>query len=263
MSGYFGTEIQQRLQRENDERHATIRVTPGLFHAGRMFGCDDPDRVGWDFIYEHLESDGVFGFRMIPVEQAGEVGEKLASRGYRWDVWDVFTAGREQALAASMPVIEAGLPDSLAELALPTDPDDAIVGRIQQCMADCGVATFSGSMLLGKFAPACTVAVASPGGGIAAVAHSHMPYNSHSRFHRAAWGGLVAVAPTQRGRGLGAYVNARIVVAAFLDLGAERIDELVRPENAASRRMVESCGLRLDPSLKCGAATNASVRFTA
>ena len=160
MSGYFGTEIQQRLQRETDELHAMIDATPGLFHAGRMFGCDDPDRVGWDFICEHLESDGVFGFRMIPVEKAADIGERLASQGYRWDTWDVFTADGKQALAASLPIIESGLPDGLAEVSLPTDPEDAILRQIQQCMADCGVAAFSGSMLLGRFAPACTVAVA-------------------------------------------------------------------------------------------------------
>ena len=263
MSGYFGTEIQQRLQRETDELHSMIDTTPGLFHAGRMFGCDDPDRVGWDFIYEHLESDGVFGFRMIPVEKAADIGERLASRGYRWDTWDVFTADRTQALAACLPIIESGLPDGLVEVSLPTDPEDAVLRQIQQCMADCGVAAFSGSMLLGRFAPACTVAIAPSTGGIAATAHSYMPYNSHSRFHRAAWGGLVAVSPMQRGHGLGTYVNARVVAAAFLDLGAERIDELVRPENTASRRLVEACGLRLDPILKCGAATKAAARFTA
>jgi hypothetical protein len=263
MPGFFGTEIQQRLQRETDALHDTIEATPGLFHAGRMFGSDDPDRVGWDFIFSHLESDGVFGLRMIPVERAAEISDMLAGRGYRWDTWDLFTASREQALEASTSIVKTGLRHDLAEVSLPADPEGHLVRDIQQCMADCGIATLSGSRLLGLLGPARTVAVASPSGQIVATAHTYLSYNAHSRFHRTAWGGLVAVSPSHRGRGLGAYVNARIVAAAFLDLGAEGIHELVRSENRASRRMVEACGLRLDATVKCGMVTNADKRFTA
>ena len=82
-------------------------------------------------------------------------------------------------------------------------------------------------------------------------------------YHRYAWGGLVAVAESQRGKGLGSYVNARMVIAAFRDLDATHVYELVSATNIPSRRMVVSCGLRREPALVCGIATpNDGARFT-
>jgi RimJ/RimL family protein N-acetyltransferase len=87
-----------------------------------------------------------------------------------------------------------------------------------------------------------------------------MPHNAHSPHHRKAWGGLVAVAPSQRGKKLGNYVNAAIVDAAFNKLNADGIYELVSSTNTPSRRMVEACGVQLDPSLLSGAATPSDAR---
>ena len=35
---------------ELNEKRALIDETPGLYSAGRFYGTDDPDRVGWDGI---------------------------------------------------------------------------------------------------------------------------------------------------------------------------------------------------------------------
>ena len=73
----------------------------------------------------------------------------------------------------------------------------------------------------------------------------------------------MAVADAQRGRGLGNYVNARMIARVFEDLGATHVYELVSAANVPSRRMVASCGLHPEPSLVCGVATaNDSARFT-
>ena len=77
------------------------------------------------------------------------------------------------------------------------------------------------------------------------------------------WGGLVAVDDAQRGKGLGRLINAMMVVAAFRDLGASHVYELVSATNEVSRRMVEACGLRHAPELVCGLATREqAARFT-
>jgi hypothetical protein len=54
-----------------------------------------------------------------------------------------------------------------------------------------------------------------------------------------------------------------MVVRVLRDLQATHIYELVSATNAPSRRMVEACGLRLEPDLVCGIAMpNEGSRFT-
>lgn len=95
-----------------------------------------------------------------------------------------------------------------------------------------------------------------------AVAYGYRPHNSFSPHHRDAWGGLVAVAESQKGKGLGSYINAKMITRLFSELGAARIYQLVSEANAASRKMVEACGLRLDPTVKSGSAVAGGDRFT-
>lgn len=122
---------------------------------------------------------------------------------------------------------------------------------------------FSGSFLTGALGPAATMAVGDESGDIVATAHGYMPHNAHSPYQSHAWGGLVAVADAQRGRGLGNYVNARMIARVFEDLGATHVYELVSVANIPSLRMVASYGLRPEPALVCGMATaNDSARFT-
>ena len=67
------------------------------------------------------------------------------------------------------------------------------------------------------------------------------------------WGGLVAVAESQRGKKIGRCVNV-IDQRNIHILGAEMIYELVSFTNPPSRRMVEACGLSFDPTVRCAGA---------
>lgn len=263
MAGYFGTESQMRLQARAEACAAEIATTPGLCQAGRTMGCDDPDALGWDRIDDYLQRDGICGFRLITLDQADRLRARLAAGGFRFDTWDVFLADREAALAACLPILEGGLPEGLSELDGPLTPEGETTRRIQTMMADAGVVPFSGSLLSGRAGPACTVALVDASGAIAASAHAYLPHNGASRHRSHAWGGLVAVDQAHRGKGLGRLVNAAMVVAAFRDLGASHIYELVSASNEVSRRMVEACGLRHAPDLVCGLATREeAARFT-
>lgn len=263
MSGYFGTETQRRLQARAEASVAAINTTPGMCQTGRTIGCDDPDRLGWERVEEFLDRDGVCGFRLIPDSKVDELRSRLMRRNCRFDRWDVFLADRTSALAASEAILARGLPDGLMELDRPTEPEDDYTVRIQTLMAAAGVVPFSGSLLIGALGPATTVVVGDENGTIAAAAHGYLPHNAYSAYQRHAWGGLVAVAEPQRGKGLGNYVNARMIVSVFRDLGATHVYELVSATNIPSRRMVESCGLRPEPALVCGIATlNDGARFT-
>ena len=83
MPGYFGTEIQQRLQAEAEARADWIQVTPGACQSGRFMGCDDPDQLGWGVIDRALEQDGIVGFPMLPVEKVDRLVSRFAERGSR------------------------------------------------------------------------------------------------------------------------------------------------------------------------------------
>jgi hypothetical protein len=261
MSGYFGTELQKGLQARAEASADWIRETPGACQSGRLIGCDDIERLGWDVIEEILERDGVCSFRMIPVAQLDDLAERLAKIGFRLDTWDVFSADRSTAMAAATAILSRGLPDGFTELETPRDPEDPQIVSMQRLMSECGVVPFSGSLLTGEVVAGTMSAVKEPAGAIAAVAYGYFPHNAFSPYHRQAWGGLVAVAESQRGKKLGSIINAMMVRRVFTDLEAEGIYELVGATNLPSRKMVEACGLRLDPSVKCGSATGGE-RFT-
>lgn len=262
MAGYVGTDIQIRRARLSDDHNEWTRTTRGACNNGRMLACDDVEAIGWDTILKIMARDGAFGFRLMPAGKADHVTAELQRHGYRFDRWDTFTADRAAAQERSGAIVAGGLPDDLSRLDLGNDPEAAIVRRVQEFMLANGVVPFSGSMLTGRLGPATTVAIADAGGEIVACAHTYLPHNAMSPHHRKAWGGLVAVAPSQRGRKLGAYVNAAIVTAAFDNLGAESIYEMVSATNVASRRMVETCGLSVDASVVSGAASADAHRFT-
>lgn len=263
MAGYFGSDMQQRLQARVEASRDFIDATPGACHAVRLMGCDDVDRLGWERIGEFLERDGVCGFRFVPVDRLGEMTVRLGALGYRLDTWDIFVAERATALAASEAILASGLPEGLMDLDMPTDPEGDDTTELQLLMSAAGVVPFSGAMLAGRLGPAITVAVGTEDGTIVAAAHGYLPHNAFSAFRDYAWGGLVAVAETQRGKGLGSYVNARMIVEVFRTLGATHVYELVSATNTPSRRMVESCGLRHEAAFTAGIAVPAEgARFT-
>ena len=239
MSGYFGTEYQQKLQALAEASVEFINSTPGACQTGRMMGCDDPDRFGWDRIVSFLNRDGLFGFRMI----------------CRFDTWDVFVSDRATAQPLCEMIVAGGLADGLTELADPTAAEGLQTRSIQTLMGAAGVVPFSGSFLVGECGPRVTVAISDVHEKVVAAAHGYLPHNSFSAFQGHAWGGLVAVAESHRGMKLGNFINARMVAGVFARLGASHIYELVSASNHASRRMVEACGLRHDPSMVCGIAT--------
>lgn len=262
MAGYFGTDTQQRLQAQAEESEEFIAHTPGACQAGRTMGCDDPTQFGWDRIGEIVERDGVCGFRLVDTADVPEIRSKLLARGCRFDTWDVFLAERNAALLASSEIATEPLPSGLSLWTTTVDPESEQIKDTQAMMASAGLVPFSGSMLTGKIGRSVTTIIGDEA-GVVATAHGYMPHNAFSPYKSYAWGGLVAVTETHRGRGFGRLVNALMIERVFRELGASHIYELVSASNVPSRRMVEACGLSLEPTLACGIATShESARFT-
>jgi RimJ/RimL family protein N-acetyltransferase len=255
MAGYFGTERQCALQERTHAFRDWMAETPGIYNAGRFIGADDPDRVAWADLEAILERDRILGLRMVTADQASRFFPRLEARGYRIDTWNIFTAPAADIAERIEAILAPGLPDGL-RVALPlSGPEADDTRRLQQFLADNGMAPLSGTMLASPPPVARTIMLAEANGAIAACGHAYFPHNRHSPFSRHAWVGLVAVAQAQRGRGLGRLVNAMLLDAAARELHAGHVYELVGASNTASRKMVESCGLRLADDLLCGVAT--------
>jgi len=262
MAGYFGTEQQQALQQRTYEMRAWIEATPGVYNAGRFIGFDDPDRHDPQLLEEMLARDGLLGFRMLTPHQAAARFGTLEAAGCRVDTWDVFVGDRCEAATEVRSITAWPLPSGLRLLPSPAGADSAGTVGLQRFLADNGLAPFPGSMLVSRPPRARTIVIAHDDEP-AAAGHTYFPHNSHSRFGRHAWVGLVAVGERWRGAGLGRLVTAMLVQAAFEELGATHVYAMAGPANAASRRMIEGCGMRHDPELRSGVAVPAgAARFT-
>jgi RimJ/RimL family protein N-acetyltransferase len=259
---YFGTDAQVALQRRTEGLHDWLYSTPGCCNPGRFCGTDDPDALGWPTIEATLRRDGIIGFRLRPATERAAIDARLRALGFEFHAWDVFLAGAAEASGPSRTCLDPPLPEGLSDHVLASDDPQERVTAIQAFLAANAIAPFSGRMLRGELGPAATPYVSDATGRIVACAHAYLPHNRHSPHARAAWVGLVAVDPDQRGRQLGRRVNARAIAMAIDALGAETIYELVAPDNEASRRMVESCGPRRRADLLCGIASSRGPRFT-
>lgn len=262
MTGFYGTNHQQELQRRTHEMRDWIAATPGVYNAGRFIGVDGPDSLEPEVLARMLARDGILGLRMISPQQAARHFPPLEAAGCRIDCWDIHVGDAGNAGERARAITGEPLPEGIELLPPLDDPESPATVRVQEFLAANGLAPFPGAMLADKIPRAKTIVLASAG-RIAATGHAYFPHNAHSPFRDHAWLGLVAVEHSWRGRGLGTLVNALLVRAAFEELGAQHVYEMVAPANVASRRMVEACGLRLDPELRCGVAVPAeAARFT-
>lgn len=263
MTGFFGTEQQQALQRRTYEQRHWIAGTPGIYNAGRFMGVDDPDRQAWNTMQAMLDRDGLLGLRMISPQQAARCFPQLEAMGCRIDTWDIFVGEPHDAGRQARAIVARGLPTGIAIQSPLAEAEGADTRHVQQFLATNGLAPFPGTMLAARSTRAKTIVLGDESGMIAATGHAYFPHNTHSPFCEHAWIGLIAVAEAWRGKGLGRLVNALLVRSAFDELGAQCVYEMVAPANEASRRMVEGCGLHLAPDLCCGVAVpTAAARFT-
>jgi Acetyltransferase (GNAT) family len=263
MTGFFGTEHQQVLQRRTYEKRHWIAATPGIYNAGRFMGVDDPGTQSWSTMQAMLDRDGLLGFRMISPQQASRCFPRLEAAGCRIDTWDILVGEPHDAGRQARAIVAKGLPAGIAIRPPLAGAESAETRDVQQFLADNDLAPFPGTMLSAESTRTKTIVFGDESGAIAATGHAYFPHNTHSPFCEYAWIGLIAVAKSWRSKGLGRLVNALLVRSAFDELGARCVYEMVAPSNQASRRMVVGCGLRLAPDLCCGVAVpTAAARFT-
>jgi hypothetical protein len=254
MTGYYGTELQKKLQQRTYENRGRIAGTPGLYNAGRFIGTDDPDKVGWPTLRSLLrEQDGVLGFRLVSRDQARRYFPLAVEEGCRVDRWDVFCGTTETVRPRIEAIMRSGLPAGIVQGWSFTDPQSEETAKLQEFAAANGVAPLPGSLLVEAPGQATAVLVDRRGTPVA-VANTYFAHNRYSPHHRSAWVGMVAVEKSLRGLGLGRYVSAVAIWRAATELGAESVHELISGTNEPSRRMAVACGLAMTPELVVGVA---------
>ncbi|WGT48633.1 GNAT family N-acetyltransferase [Thioclava nitratireducens] len=242
-SPYFGNEKIQALQKARDEQVAELMDMPGAVVHARTFSSDDPAQLGWDRLRNSMADEGMITLRGVDAQTVETAREELSSFDPKLHLWDLFMADANTIRDVCAKITDSGLPADLSRV-----PDEALTPQkardVQSFLADQGISPFSTDALLGKLFPARLIALQNSDDHVVAAGFAAMTHNRHSPFFKSAWVGLIAVDPALRGLGLGKYMDALCNLAAVSELGAEATMEFVAQDNAPSRAMLESCGLR-------------------
>ncbi|WP_407491830.1 GNAT family N-acetyltransferase [Pseudooceanicola sp. MF1-13] len=242
-SPYFGTDQVRALQRARDEQVAALADLPGAVVHARTFSSDDPAKLGWDYLKRIMSEEGMVTLRGADEATVEVAKVKLNDFDPKLHIWDLFMADADTIRDVCGTIVRSGLPDGVRRV-----PDSAMTPQkaqeIQAFLIEQGVSPFSTDALLGKLFPARLIALENSDDRIVAAGFAAMTHNRHSPFYKSAWVGLIAVDPDLRGLGLGKLVDAISNLAAVTELEAVSTMEFVAQDNAPSRAMLESCGLR-------------------
>ncbi len=240
---YHGEPKIQALQKARDKQVAELSDLPGAVIHARTFSTDDPAALGWDYLRRIMSEEGLVTLRGADAVTIETAKSELSNFDPKLHFWDLFVASADTIKEVCGKIIDVALPEGVTRVG-----DDALTPEkareIQTFLADQGVSPFSTDALLGKLFPARLIALQNAEEKIVAAGFAAMTHNRHSPFHKSAWVGLIAVDPALRGLGLGKYMDALCNLVAIDELGAISTMEFVAQDNAPSRAMLESCGLR-------------------
>ncbi|MBV1868984.1 MAG: GNAT family N-acetyltransferase [Marinosulfonomonas sp.] len=240
---FFGTAEVRALQMAQDRQVDTLRETSGAVVHARTFSADDPERLGWDVLRQRMAQDKRITLRGVSENVVKKALTELADFNPVLHRWDIFLADDDALRTACQPLTQNPLPPGLHRTANEAI-DDNFIHEVQSFLTEHGVSPFSKDALAGRLFPAQLVVLHDDTKNIVATGFAAMTHNQFSPFEGVAWVGLIAVAPSWRGKELGKYVDALSNLVAVDELGATATMEFVAQDNIPSRRMLEACGLR-------------------
>lgn len=262
MPEYFGTDFQIQIQKQMIARHEWLAHSTTMANGGRVMNILDPKAVGWDRVREFVDSDGTVALTAMERASAAALLAEVFGRGFDFPEWNVHIAAVGRVLEHSGKIL-AGyhVPEGWRLECLQT-PNERELSAIQALNLATGVAPLPGPYLRGEVVPSFTSCLWTHGGELVAVSNATGRYHQHSRFGEHVFNGSTSVDPTHRGSGLGKVITAHVLVESQRLFSWTHALAQVAPDNAASRRMVEACGLACNPSLVTFGVIPSGVTFT-
>lgn len=249
MAEYYGTELQVAIQVKMRERQAWIEKTPEIANGGRVINFLEPEKTGWERIKELFAEDRVISFTAQPLETIMPVLRDTFGTDCQYPFWNVFFGDAQIVVDASKSVVaDVRVPSGwmLQSLERPTDDQ---ISAIQRLNTSTGIAPYPAFYSRGEAVPCLTTCLWNGEGSLVGTASANCRYHRNSRFSGYVFEGSVSVAEECRGMGLGKFLNASVLLESNKLYGWTGVIAQARPDNAPSRRMIESCGLEMSPDL--------------
>lgn len=257
MGDYLGDAEMIALQRAIRNRLDEISANPLLANGGRVLNILDPDTFGWDQVKRVAARDGVIALTMVDRDKtlsrlADEFGPDA-----QFPYWEAFTGTPDQVLPPCREIVTNCMLPSGWTIRHETKPDDFSVDQAQRLNSQTGVAPVPAYYLKGEHVPAILTCLWDETGELAGCASATMRYHPESPMSGWLFAGSVSIAPKHRGKGLGLFVNAALLIESYAHFGWVSVLEQARASNAASVAMIKRCGMMEDPAkVTIGVITN-------
>lgn len=247
MGEFFGDDRAMALQRSIRDRIPMISADPLLANGGRVLNVLDPKSWGWDRVKREAERDGVIALSMVDREATlRRLAEEYGSE-QDFPYWEAFTGTPEGVLPACQAVLANNKLTDGWTVSHHTCPDDATIDASQALNMSTGVMPNPAYYLRSEHVPSMLTCLLTEDGTLAACASATMRYHPDGPLGGWLFAGGVSVSPTHRRRGLGAFVNAALIVESHARLGWRRIVEQAKADNEPSVGMITRCGLKQEP----------------
>lgn len=230
MAEYFGDDHVIATQIAIRSRASEFSQQPLLVNGGRIMHILDPDQYGWDKLRAAVERDGYLALTMVDQERtfarlASEFGTDV-----EYTFWESFTGTPTGVLPVCDNHVEGNpLPEGWT-VNSHTHPDDDIIDESQRLNQQSGVLPLPAYYMRGDLVPGVLTVVRDADGVLAACASATMRYHPDGPLSGWLFAGAVTVNPDHRRRGLGSYVNAKLLRDSYDAFGWTTALEQARAE---------------------------------
>lgn len=244
MGEYVGSEHLVALQKSLRQRSEEFATSPLLSNGGRIMNILDPEAYGWENVRRIAERDRFVGLTMVDQERTLSQLANLFDDDAEFPYWQVFTGAPESVMPNCQKVLSATPLPPDWKLESYTHPSEEVIEVSQQLNLAAGVAPSPAYYLRGNEMPSMLTCLYDEMGQMVACASGSMRYHPKSKLAGWMFAGGVSVSPDHRGKRLGSYLNAALLVDSQNAFAWVGVLEQVKADNPASLGMIKRCGLR-------------------
>ena len=240
---FFGSESQVNLQQRLYRLWQYLRAHPRLSFAGRGIAIEDP---ALDEVEKLAGLTMELGFLAMAFTRAAIVDElrsALEEHGLMVGLWQHLVSNEKTESRCRSVVTSLQLPPGYRIDRISADTSPEQLRSFQELMQSCGVNALPGYILRGHEIPTVAEMLINPQDEVVAVGAGLFRHNPQGAYGKAAHVGFLATEPSQRGKGFGRLLLARIILACYQEYAAELVHSGVRADNVPSQRVCRKCGL--------------------